>query len=416
MNYRFGYGKGYQNLEIIDTSRVKTLRPKKISSDLSPSKEVLRSIINPIGSKALGDIVFPNEKIVIITSDITRPVPSKLIISILIDELYKLGINKEDITIVFALGSHRKHTKKEILELVGESIFKEIRCIDSDSNDVVRLGITEMGTPVDIFSVVANADRRICIGNIDYHYFAGYSGGSKAIMPGVSTREAIQANHSKMVSPYAIAGNIKNNPVRKDLEDAIKFCPIDFIINVILDENKRVIKSVAGDFIDAHREGCKFLDTIYKIDIEEKVDIVIVSQGGAPKDINLYQTQKALDNAKHAIKDGGIIILVGACNEGMGEKTFKEWMLDAKEPKDLIDRIKNDFKLGGHKAAAIAMILEKAQIFLISEFDDEFVESIFMTPFNTLQNAFNEAIKLMGEDSKVILMPYGGSTLPNIKV
>ncbi|HHY99604.1 MAG TPA: transcriptional regulator, partial [Tissierellia bacterium] len=139
---------------------------------------------------------------------------------------------------------------------------------------------------------------------------------------------------------------------------------------------------------------------------------IIVSQGGAPKDLNLYQTQKALDNAKHAVKDGGIIILAGSCKEGLGSQIFEEWMTQANTPDDLISRIRENFKLGGHKAAAIALVLKKAKIFLVSELEHELVKSIFMEPYDTVQEAYNDAIKELGDDAKVLIMPYGGSTLP----
>jgi nickel-dependent lactate racemase len=329
-----------------------------------------------------------------------------------LDELYEAGVKKEDISVVLALGSHRRHTEEEKIRLLGERVYNEVKCIDSDADDCVRMGVTSSGTPVDIFRLVAEADRRICVGNIEYHYFAGYSGGAKAIMPGVSTPSAIQANHSKMILDDAKAGKLEGNPVREDLEEAIKYCPIDFIVNVVLDEKKEIIYSVAGDYIKAHREGCKFLDKIYKIRLKEKADIIIVSQGGAPKDLNLYQTQKALDNAKHAVKDGGIIILAGSCKEGLGSQIFEEWMTQANTPDDLISRIRENFKLGGHKAAAIALVLKKAKIFLVSELEHELVKSIFMEPYDTVQEAYNDAIKELGDDAKVLIMPYGGSTLP----
>ena len=217
-----------------------------------------------------------------------------------------------------------------------------------------------------------------------------------------------------MVQEEACAGNITTNPLRADIEEGGDICGIDFILNVVLDEHKQIIKAVAGDRILAHREGVAFLDKLYLKKIPERADIVIVSQGGAPKDLNLYQTQKALDNAKHAVRDGGTIILVGSCKEGMGEKTFETWMTEAERPQDLIDRIKKDFKLGGHKAAAIAMVLNRADIYLVSDLEPEFVESIFMKPFKTVEEAYKTAYARYGENAKVIVMPYGGSTLPRV--
>ena len=163
---------------------------------------------------------------------------------------------------------------------------------------------------------------------------------------------------------------------------------------------------------EAHRVGCRFLDSLYQVKIGKRADIVIVSQGGAPKDLNLYQTQKALDNSKHAVRDGGIVILVGSCKEGLGNPVFEKWMLDAPTPRALVDRIHAEFRLGGHKAAAIAMVRERADIFMVSEMPDTLVKDIFMTPFSSLQEAYDEAIRRLGPDASVIVMPYGGSTLP----
>ena len=414
MKIELGYGDGIQTAEIPDRNILKILRANPVSSGEKGGSVVREALKDPIASAPLAEIVRPGEKTVIITSDITRPMPTWDVMPAVLDELYAAGVSPEDITLVFALGSHRAHTEEEKKHLAGERAYREISCIDSDPEDCVHLGVTSAGTPVDITRVVAEADRRICLGNIEYHYFAGYSGGAKAIMPGVSTPAAIQANHSMMVQEKAHAGNIKDNPIRKDLEEAAAMCGVDFIVNVVLNEHKEIIKAVAGDLTEAHREGCRFLDSLYQVQIPEKADIVIVSQGGAPKDLNLYQTQKALDNSKHAVKDGGTVILAGSCREGLGQAVFQEWMTEADEPADLIRRVKENFRLGGHKAAAIAMVLEKADIYLVSEMESGFVKSIFMEPYSDLQTAFDDAMAKYGWDAKVIVMPYGGSTLPKV--
>ncbi len=473
MNIKLGYGTGFQSAEVPEKNILKILQPnadgalsdaaitgatnssddatlRRLLSDATATGDaatrqsaiVRDALSNPIGSTRLKDIVKPGEKIVIITSDITRPMPTWEVIPHVLDEMYEAGIDKDDITLVFALGSHRPHSEDEMRHLAGERAYSEIKCVDSDPNDCIHMGETKCGTPIDITRVVAEADRRICLGNIEFHYFAGYSGGIKALMPGASTPAAIQANHSMMIRDDACAGRLEGNPVREDLEEAAGICPIDFILNVVLDEHKKIVFAVAGDIIKAHRRGCEYLDSLYKIEIPHKADIVIVSQGGAPKDLNLYQTQKALDNSKHAVKDGGTIILVGSCTEGLGQKTFEEWITSANEPDELIRRIKSDFTLGGHKAAAIAMVLEKANIKLVSEMDADFVKSIFLEPYNNLQDALDDAIREFADansaccdapiqtsnktssqshsDSdlpatrlpEIIIMPFGGSTLP----
>jgi lactate racemase len=415
MHFEYGFGKGFKEFDIDEKNILAELRQNEIEVALTGELEVLRALENPIESKRLSQIVSRGERVVIVTSDITRPFPSKKVLPALIDELAAGGIKDEDIKIIFALGSHRKHTEEEMMYLVGEEIFSRIKCIDSDANDYMRLGMTSSGTPIDIFSEVVKADRRICLGNIEFHYFAGYSGGAKAIMPGVASRAAIQANHSAMVKENARAGYMDDNPVRLDIDEVIKYVPIDFIVNVVLDERKNIIKAVAGNYKFAHRQGCEFLDSLYKVAIPHKADIVITTPGGYPKDINLYQAQKALDNAKHAVRDGGIIILLASCSEGLGEAVFEKWILASENVDKMIHDIEVKFELGGHKAAAIALVRKKARIFVISDLSDAITHKIFMEPFSDMNQALQKAFHELGEDAKVLLMPFGGSTLPVFK-
>ncbi len=414
MKLRFGFGTAFQEVDVPDENLIGELHANEVPVGLTGEAEVERALKTPIGSPRLRDIVHRGETVAIVTSDITRPMPTAKVMPALLDELYAGGVRPEDITLVFALGSHRRQTDEEKRRLAGERAWNEIRCADSDPEDCVPFGTTSRGTPVDITRVVAEADRRICLGNIEYHYFAGYSGGAKAIMPGVSTRAAIQANHSRMVQPECCAGALETNPLRMDIEEAGAMVGIDFILNVVLSEHKEILCAVAGDAVKAHREGCRFLDRLYRKELAAAADIVLVSQGGAPKDLNLYQTQKALDNAKHAVKDGGIIILIGSCKEGLGERTFEEWMTTAPNARALIERIGREFKLGGHKAAAIAMVLERAEVDLVSELDDDFVRSIFLKPYKSAQEALDHAFVKLGSNAKVLAMPYGGSTLPAV--
>lgn len=414
MKLEFGYGKGIQSVEVPEENLLACLLSNPMRHDRTGEEAVRHALENPIGSEKLCKLVKPGQKVAIVTSDISRPLPTWQILPHVLEELYAAGVQREQITVVFALGSHRKHTEAEMRHLAGDQCYDQVRCMDSTPEDCVRMGVTSHGTPVDITRVVAEADLRICLGNIEFHYFAGYSGGAKAIMPGVSTPEAIQQNHRLMVNPDACAGKLEGNPLRQDIEEAGAICGIDFIVNVVLDEHKQIVFAVAGDVTAAHREGCKYLDRMYRAKIPARADIVLVSQGGAPKDANLYQTQKALDNAKHAVKQGGTVILMGACNEGMGSATFESWLREAPSAHSLVERIGKEFRLGGHKAAAIAMVLENARIDLVSEMEPDFVRSIFLNPQPSAQKAFDEAMARYGEKATVIAMPYGGSTLPSV--
>ncbi len=412
MRKEIKFAKQKISFMIPDDNYAGELLPNAIEHPITGEAAVKQALENPIDSARLRDIVKAGETVCIITSDITRPMPSYRVLPLVIDELKQGGVTEVDITVVLALGSHRKHSEAEQKQLVGEAVFNSnVKVIDSDMDQCINLGACNNGTPVDIFEPLINADRIVCLGNIEYHYFAGYSGGAKAIMPGASSWQAIQANHSNMIKDEARAGNLTTNPVRQDIDQVADFIKIDFIVNVVLDASKEIVYAVSGDYLTAHRDGCKYLDKLYGVKLSEPADIVVVSPGGYPKDINLYQSQKGLDNAKHAVKEDGIIILCASAREGFGEKTFETWMT-TKSPSQMISDIKKDFKLGGHKAAAIAMILEKCQIFMISDLSDETVKSINFIPFETVQQAVDAALNLKGKDAKVLIMPSAGSTLP----
>lgn len=409
------YGKGTVSFEIPESNYLRDIIPNEIPSGTTGEEEVIRALEHPIGTERLCDIVRPTDKVVIVISDITRPLPSHRILPAVINELEKGGVGKAQITVVFALGSHRSHTEGEKRALVGNAIYdSEITLMDSDPARCVELGVCRHGTPVDIFEPVARADRRICIGNVEFHYFAGYSGGTKALMPGVSSRRAIQANHSNMIRPGAQAGRLAGNPVREDIDQIADFITIDFIVNVVLDHNKEIVKAFAGHHELSHRACCHAIDEMYKIKIRERADIVVISPGGFPKDINIYQAQKALDNAQHAVKSGGIIIWCASAKEGFGEKHFEEWMVN-KEPEEMIAEIRRNFILGAHKAAAISMVLRKSDIYMVSDLEDELVRKIRFMPFHTVQEAIDAAFLKLGSSARVIVMPQAGSTLPYLE-
>lgn len=415
MNYQIKYFKDYVPFQIEETHPVQELLSKHCPAVESEEAEVKRALAHPIDSQKLSDIVKPGEKIVIITSDVTRPVPSWVIVSCLLEELEKAHISMKDVTIVFGLGSHRPMTEEEHRRLVGDAVYEKVTCIDSNPDDCIHMGTCQNGTSVDIFRTVAEADRRILVGNVEYHYFAGYSGGMKAIMPGVASRESIQSNHKNMIRPGSYAGNLEGNPVRDDIEEVAKYCPVDFIVNVVLDDHKQIAYAAAGHPVAAHRKACHFLDEIYKIQIEKTADVVIVSTGGYPKDINLYQAQKSIDNAKHAVREGGIMVVAASCKEGYGSHTFGRWIQNYDTPEERIQAIHEHFELGGHKSAALGLVQQKCTIHLVTDMDDALVEKVNMVPFHDLQTAIDAAFAKMGKDASAYIIPIGGSTLPMIK-
>jgi len=411
MKVSLKYGEKQLQLEAPDHTEILSPKTEFPSVD-DPFGEVRRALDNPIASPTLTQVVenMKPRKIAILVSDLTRPSPSHIIVPPILEELNRAGVKREQIKIVFGLGFHRKMSEEEMKKAVGEEVFERYECINHDIDNCVYIGETSRGTPVEVFRPVIESDLIIATGNLELHWFVGYSGGYKALLPGVCSKRTIEKNHSLMLSENAIAGNI-NSPVRLDIEEAGAMTNVRFIVNVVLNSKKQIVKAVAGHPIAAHREGVKYIDAMYKVPIAKKYDVVIASCGGFPKDINLYQAQKGLDNASHAVKDDGTIVLVAECREGFGERTFEEWMRKAKSPDEPLQWIRSNFVLGGHKAVGFCRVLKKADIFLCSSMDENVVREIFMTPFIDPQRAIDAALEKHGKSASVLLMPYANSTL-----
>lgn len=412
MSVELRYGRSTLEV-VVPPDRVSAvLSPKEPLLPVSESEEIDRALDNPIGSGRIEEIARPGKKTVIMVSDMTRPSPSSRLLPPLLSRLSAAGVGEADVTLVFGMGIHRHMTHDEKKTLVGADVYSKYRCVEStEGREFVSLGTTSRGTPIEVCPEVAACDLLICTGNIEYHYFAGYTGGVKAVLPGACSRRTVEANHAMQLLPGAELGSYENNPVRQDMEEAGRVIGVDYILNVVLDEKKRIVRAVAGDPSAAHAVGRRVVDDLYGVPIDGEVDVVLVSAGGHPKDVNVYQVQKALDNAARAVRAGGTIVLLAECPEGLGEPRFEEYMTSY--PLDeIIERIRARFVLGGHKAAAVARTLKRSPVYLVSAIEPELVRACKMTPFGSAQEAVNEALEKHGADASVLIMPYGGSTAP----
>ncbi len=394
---------------IPDENLVGIIKPSEPEYKMNGISLIKAALKNPVNCNRLCKKVTPNASVAIIVSDTTRPTPTAQMLPPILDELHRGGIKDKDITIIFALGIHRNQTVDEMRKIVGNDIFNRIRCIEHDNSKCRRIGKTSRGTPVEIFKEVLDADVVVCLGNIEFHYYAGYSGGAKAILPGVSSRESIITNHKMMIKENASTGRI-DSPVRQDMEEAAKLFGVDFLLNVVLNSKKEIVYATAGHVVDAHRMGVMHVDNMYKIAVEP-ADVVIVSPGGHPKDINIFQAHKALDNAKNAVVEGGTIILVAQCPEGFGNKVYEQWNNESKTPDDAIIKFKHSFEFGGHKAALIAQLAKKYDLYLVSDLSDADALNAFFKPVSSVQKALDRALNDK-PDARVCIMPYGSLTLP----
>jgi len=413
------YGKGKTSVTFDKNNLIQVIEPLEIEV-VDEESEIAGALNDPIGTPTLSEIASERKgskndlRVVIIASDVTRPTPTKKLLPHVLSELRKAEIPDSQITILFALGIHRPLSKSEMKELVGDDVFDRYQCINHDGNNCVFVGTTPRGTRIYANKVVLSSDVRVCLGTVELHYFAGYSGGYKSLLPGVCARETIEANHKLMLQPNAEAGRL-DSPVREDLEDAGQLIGCDFIVNVVLNAQKQIVKAVAGDPIRAHREGVKVVDSMYIVLIPELADVVLASAGGSPKDINLFQAQKALDNAKHALKDGGAIILAAECPEGLGEKVFEHWIHEAQDKQELVDRLDYAFEIGGHKAGILAKLTQKADVYLVSELQKEIVERAFLLCSRNLEEALQATLNKHGPNARIIVMPFGAYTLPRLE-
>ena len=409
---RLPFGRAVIRGEVPESDLLGVFLPREDTEAGDESSLLCQALEQPIGTPPLRELARPGQKVAIVTSDLTRPCPSDRLLPPVLEELAAAGVLDSDVTVIMALGLHRPMQTPELVAAVGPELHRRVRVINHVPKDTVRLGVTAAGTPVELFCPLVEADLRVCLGNLEFHYFAGYSGGAKAVLPGCASRAAVNANHAMMVCPEAVAGRLEDNPVRADLEEGVAMLGVDFILNIVVDGGHRIVGAVAGHVEEAHRQGCKLVAERGTAPIPQRADIVLVSAGGYPKDIDMYQAQKALDNAAAAVRDGGIIVWVAECREGLGNRTFESWLREARSPEQILDRIQREFVLGGHKAAAVAAVLKRARIYLVSALDPETVRNCGMEPFDDLDRAIAAALDEMGQGARLIALPHGGSVLP----
>jgi len=328
------YGEGHVDFELPTSNLLGVFYPETTTETRDEDQIIIDALEHPIGAPRLRDLAHRGQRVAIVISDITRPCPSNRLLPCILNELESAGVSDERILIVAALGSHRRMTELQLKAAVGPEIADRIRIVNHDVSNTVRLGITSAGTPVEIFRPLTEVDLRICVGNLEGHYFAGFSGGYKAIMPGCASRATITANHAMMFQPQATTGRIEGNPLREDLEEGAALLGVDFILNVVLDRNKRIVVAEAGDVIEAHRKGCKWIEEFSMTPIPKRADIVLASAGGYPKDINLYQAHKGLVVACKTVREGGAIVLVAECAEGFGNKVFEKCVTEGSSPQE----------------------------------------------------------------------------------
>jgi lactate racemase len=394
------------------------------SAQLKKEEEILKyAIENPIDSPRLKDIVKPDEDVCIIVPDVTRlwQKPS-VYLPYVIKELEEAGVKDDNIHFICALGTHRKQNEEEHKLIMGKELFDRFKIIDHDcrnKDNLQYVGTTSFGTEVYVNKFALQCKHIILTGGIVFHDIAGFGGGRKGILPGISGYETVMQNHSLSLNPNGPGSNPKvrtalmdGNPFSEDMLEAAKFVNPSFLFNVILDSDGNFTAAVAGNYITAHRKGCEILKSIDSFNIKEKADVIIASAGGYPKDIDLYQASKALSNSVEAVREGGTIILVAQCIEGLGHKDMEHIFYNFKNNAEREKEVRREYTIAKFFAFVICEMAVKYNIILVSSMDQKALECCNIKITNNLEDAIYYAKDAVDNADLIYLMPTAGSTLP----
>ncbi|MCK4981340.1 MAG: nickel-dependent lactate racemase [Victivallaceae bacterium] len=384
-------------------------------ANMTQDELVRFSLENPVASPRLSDLVKDKKNMVIISSDHTRPVPSKTIMPLIL-KAARHDSPDIDITILIATGFHRATTREELIDKFGEDIVDNENIIVHDSQDassLVQLATLPSGGELWLNRLAVETDMLVAEGFIEPHFFAGFSGGRKSVLPGVAGAQTVLANHCAefINSEFARTGVLENNPLHRDMLFAAQQAKLAFIVNVVIDENKDIVKAFAGDREQAHKTACDFLEQLVKIEVPAS-DIIITSNGGYPLDQNIYQAVKGMTAAEAAIKDGGVIIMVSACNDGHGGQSFFDNMAQAGCPAQILAETA---QVPRHKTVPdqwefqiLARILKRCKVILVTDMcDPEMIKAMHMEHAFSINEAIETAFKIKGKNAKIAVIPDG---------
>ncbi len=412
MIVQLAYGRAPIEIEVPDTAKI--IRPKHAQGLPNESEAIRAALRNPIQSPALTALVKPGDKIVIAHSDITRATPNERILPVILSELESAGIRREDITLLNALGTHRPQTLAELRTMLGDYVIDHYRCLQHDGNDdrnLVSLGNTSFGHPVRLNRILMEADLKILTGFIEPHFFAGFSGGPKGVLPALAGSESVQTNHSyEMIGhPNATWGITEGNPIWEEMREmALKAAPV-FLLNVTMNTERQITGVFAGDLLAAHTAGIEFVRSHSMQPVSEPFDVVISTNSGYPLDQNLYQAAKGMRAANNIVRDGGAILMAAACEDGLpAHGQYAQLLAQAGSPKRLLEMLAQPgFSASDQWNAQVqAMIQIRCDVFLYSGgLTDHEIRSALLTPVRNLNQTISELIQRYG--SHVAVLPDG---------
>lgn len=412
MRIEIPYGRDYIEAYISEENFGEMVYPNEVEV-ADEASTLMSALDNPIASKSFDDFLKDAKDVLFIVNDGTRPTPTAKVLDIIHDKIKKVNV-----TFIVATGCHRAPTEEELQEMFGAHLDEyrdRIHSHDAKNDEMVHLGVSKNGTEMEVNKLGVDAHKIAIIGSVEPHYFAGYTGGRKAFLPGIASYKTIEQNHKLALKMSAQAMKLEGNPVHEDMEDAIKVVKDKeiFAIMTVLDRDDRIYAATAGEITESLKAAIDKSHEVFSVEIKEKADIV-VAVAPHPMDIDLYQSQKALDNAKHALNPNGILILVSRCRSGIGHATFANLLSEAHDPQDALDKIKEKYVLGYHKAAKMAEIARWAEMWAVTNIDHEQMSAMFIKPFRNIQRALDAAIAEKGRE-KILFMMAASMTIPRVR-
>jgi len=416
MQVKLPYGNRHLEVNIPDTNLLNILHPNELSPEKTAEGYVQQALKAPMGNPTLSQLAEPGQQVAIVVDDNTRPCPTRDMMPSVLSELRNKGVKDDDVTVIFSTGTHRTVRHDEAQRLLGGN-FADVLAYESNEckgDHFTAVGTTSRGTNVKINNTYVDADLRILLGDVEIHYFAGYGGGRKSVLPGISHYSTIQDNYTTtFFHPQARPGILDGNPLYENMTEAARLAHPHFCLNVVQNARHEMVGAFAGDFDMVLRKGAEVVDKMFKVHTTQKADIVVTAADGTPHDINLYQAYKAIHLARNVVKEGGIILLAAECPEGHGSEAYHYWMDHFGTADEMQKELSKEFVPGGHKAYFHARALEHAQFFIVSDMDRTMLEKVFrMSVFATIDDAVEEALRVKGHDASILVIPQGTTLLP----
>ena len=421
MKIKLPYGEEGLDINLPDYLNIDVLEPRHTEGLPDQAAAIEDALLNPIDSRPLREMVKQSDTVGIVINDITRPMPYKIILPILLRELG--DIPDEQILLFNATGTHRPNTDTELTEMLGEDVLSRYRIIQNDAADRSShkfVGTTKSGNEIWLHKTYLDCDIRILTGFIEPHFFAGFSGGGKAVMPGLALLETIIANHSvsNIDHPKATWGVTYGNPIWEEIQQAATIVPPSFLLNLALNKDKKITAVCAGDFHKAHKQGCDYVRKNVMVAVEKPYDIVITSNSGYPLDMNLYQAVKGMSAAARIVTTGGSIVVAADCKEGIpAHGEYGRLLCEAESHDFLLKQIhEKDFVRQDMWQAQIhSMICQKADVYFHSRnLSDEQIKHAFLKPCSKVEDTVDELLYKYGKNASICVLPEGPQTIPYI--